>query len=75
MIFRSPDPVSDAERFAADCEEQIEKCPVCDGCGGRITSRTYTEVAYKWRIYRFCDECATTQYTSEYIREQEVFAN
>lgn len=73
MIYRSTDPVLDAERYAADCEEQLEKCPVCDSCGDRITDETYTEVVYKGKILRFCESCVSIQYTSEYIEEKGFF--
>lgn len=73
MIYRSSDPVLDAERYAADCDAEIEKCPICDGCGDRITDETYSEVVYKGKILRFCDRCVSTQYTSDYIEEREVF--
>lgn len=73
MIYRSPDPVADAERYAADCEEQLEKCPVCDGCGDRITDETFYEVVHKGKILRFCDDCVSIQYTSEYIEEKGFF--
>ena len=75
MICRSADPVHDAWKQDDLDHEQLEKCPVCDGCGGRITSRTYTEVVYKWRIYRFCEECASVQLTSDYITEMEEYGN
>lgn len=68
MIYRSTDPVLDAERYAADCEEQAEKYPTCDICGNIITDETFYEVSGEI----LCESCMVDtyrRYTSDYIGE------
>ena len=73
MIFRSADPIDDFYRDDMEKADYEEKCPICDGCGGRITDRTYYETVYKGKILRFCNDCISTQYTSDYIEERGSF--
>lgn len=70
MISRGPDPLTDFYRWDIEGREYEEKCPVCDSCGEPITDETYTEIVYKGKILRFCDDCVSTQYTSDYIEER-----
>lgn len=72
MISPSPDPLHDAWKQDDADHEMEKKCPVCCSCGNRITDGTYLETIYKGMILRFCVDCVTPQYTSEYIRDKEV---
>ena len=73
MISRGPDPLHDFWRYDQECVEAEEKFPICDSCGDRITDEEYFEVVYKGKILRFCQECVSLQYTSDYIEERRIF--
>ena len=70
MTFRSADALDDFYRYDAEGADYESKCPICDGCGEHIVDETYTEVVYKGKILRFCKDCISTQYTSDYIENR-----
>lgn len=47
------DPAQDAENYFAEAERRMERFPVCDNCGYRITGE------YRWRINGklWCEDC------------------
>ena len=47
-MMRTNDPVRDAERYAAEADDYINNCPVCDICGEPITDEYYYEVGGRW---------------------------
>ena len=60
------DAEGDALRYAAECEEENKKYPVCVSCGNTITDETYYEVNGEI----LCEECLNDTYlrfTSDYI--------
>lgn len=65
------DPIDDFLRHDMEQEGYEEKCPICDGCGDRITDRTFYEVSYKRRTLRFCRDCIKERYTEDYSTDYE----
>lgn len=61
-MYHSDDPVSDAERYWDDREEEEERKPVCDWCGRRIYEK-YVRVNGN----RMCFDCVfdLTEYTED----------
>lgn len=47
------DPVADAERYAADKDEELEKLPKCIECGEPIQTEYYFEIDGEL----YCEEC------------------
>lgn len=65
------DPIDDFYRRDLERMDYEEKCPVCDGCGDRITDETFYQVEYKRKTLRICHDCITERYTEDYITERE----
>ena len=43
MIW-TPNPVADAERFAAEQDKRLERLPICDDCGNPIQDGRYYRI-------------------------------
>lgn len=65
------DAIDDFLRHDMEQADYESKCPVCDGCGDRITDGTFYEVEYKRKTLRICPGCITERYTRDYITEKE----
>ncbi len=52
-MYYSNDPVADAERYEADRESELQKCPVCWNCGEYIQD----DYCYKIGDAIYCDNC------------------
>ena len=54
-MFYSNDPAADYERYVSAQEKELEKYPICDYCGERITDDYFYEIDEQ--VY--CKECLT----------------
>ena len=52
-LYRTDDPVRDAENYIADKEAELEKLPKCSDCGYAIQ----TEKCYEFGSKLICPEC------------------
>lgn len=52
-MFYSDDPAADYDRYCAHQEKELERLPICDGCGERITDDYLYEIGGQL----FCEEC------------------
>ena len=57
-MYYTDDPVKDAERYAADRDEELEQLPVCDYCGEHIQD----EFCYKIDDDILCRKCVDYLY-------------
>ena len=53
MFVRTDDPIRDFETHEAMLAAKLEKCPVCDYCGERITDDHFYEINDE----RVCPDC------------------
>lgn len=60
MIY-TDDPIADAENYADEHEEALEKMPVCESCGEHIQD----EYAYYINDEWICEECLKSEYRRE----------
>lgn len=67
------DAIDDFLRHDMEQADYESKCPVCDGCGDKITDGTYYEVQYKRKTLKICPDCITERLVSDYITEREEF--
>lgn len=52
-MFYTSNPPADYERYVAEQEKELEKFPICDSCGGRITD----DCLYEINDCIYCEEC------------------
>lgn len=68
MWFRTDDPVSDFDNYDAECEEELERLPMCEACGERIQD----DYLYDIDGYILCEECMNDIYrhsTENYMED------
>lgn len=53
MLIRTDNPVRDAERYFAEQDEKMEKCPKCCCCGQHIQEKFAVCNDGDW----YCEEC------------------
>lgn len=52
-MYRTSNPVADAERYSSEMDEQLERLPVCNECGFHIQQERAVYIGGNW----YCDEC------------------
>lgn len=53
QMWFSDDPVMDAERYAAEQEDQLSECPICSECDEYITDESAFYINDEW----ICESC------------------
>lgn len=54
-MITSGDPLRDFDRYDAECEEALQRLPVCECCGDKITDDEYYDVygeIYCWKCLK-----------------------
>lgn len=53
MMYKTDNPVWDAERYMQECEESLNHLPTCENCGESIQQEDAVHIDGYW----YCDDC------------------